>query len=105
MDKYRAAHEEWAEEQERLAAQRVEVDQVDWAVHGRFVLGLRRVAGVDISSFPDGQHAVAAVVVLAFPSLEVIYERYVRFRLDVEYVPGFLGFREVPALAALLKDT
>ena len=32
------------------------------------------MAGVDVSFFPDGIHAVAAVVVLSYPDMEVLYE-------------------------------
>lgn len=64
--------------------------------------GLERVAGVDLSVFPDQGHGVAAVVVLSFPALEVIYEKCVTVDITVPYIPGYLAFREVPAIAALL---
>lgn len=93
----------WAAEQERLAKLCVRDDQLDWTVYGRFVSGLRHVAGVDVSFFPDGIHAVAAVVVLSFPNLEVLYEKCATFKLDVPYICGFLAFREVPALKSMLE--
>jgi len=93
----------WAAEQERIAKLCVDSDQLEWTVYGKFVSGLRRVGGVDVSFFPDGIHAVAAVVVLSFPDLEVLYERCATFKLDVPYICGFLAFREVPALKAMLE--
>lgn len=40
-------------------------------------------------SCPD----VAALVVLSFPSLEVVYEDLLEVQLDVPYCAGYLGFR------------
>lgn len=59
---------------------------------------IRRVAGADISVSKPAGTAVAAVVVLAFPSLEVIEERVARAPLTFPYIPGLLSFREIPAL-------
>ncbi|CAE7371627.1 Endov [Symbiodinium natans] len=96
----------WAAEQIALAKLRVEEDCLDWSIsqekHG--FPGLSRVGGVDVSFFADGTYAIAAVVVLSFPSLKVIYERSAAFRLSVPYVPGFLAMREVPALSKLFQD-
>merc|ERR1719456_922345 len=90
-------------EQERLAKLCVETDELDWTAHGQFIEGLRHVAGVDVSFFPDGTHAVAAVVVISYPQMEVVYERCATFKLKVPYMAGFLAFREVPALKAMLE--
>uniref|UniRef100_A0A7S4T9G5 Endonuclease V n=1 Tax=Alexandrium monilatum TaxID=311494 RepID=A0A7S4T9G5_9DINO len=100
----RAAPEPWTAEQRRLAELRVARDEIDWAVHGHFVCGLERVAGVDVSFFPDSTYAVAAVVVLSFSSFKVVYVRCAAIRLAVPYIPGYLAFREVPALATLLEE-
>jgi deoxyinosine 3'endonuclease (endonuclease V) len=90
-------------EQNRLAELCIRSDHIDWCVHGRFIQGLNFVAGVDVSFFPDKMHAVAAVVVLSYPDMEVVYERCATFRLTVPYMVGFLAFREVPALKAMLE--
>jgi len=74
-----------------------------WSVDEHGQIGdLERVAGVDISLFPDQEHAVVAVVVLSYPKLEVVYERCVTVKLCIPYIPGFLAFREAPSCAALL---
>jgi deoxyribonuclease V len=64
---------------------------------------IRRVAGADIAvSKPTGT-AVAAIVILDFPSLEVVEERVARAPLTFPYIPGLLSFREIPALAECLR--
>lgn len=93
----------WNAEQERLASCRESADRLDWSVGAEGnVQGLDRVAGVDLSFFPDARHAVAAVVVLSFPKFEVLYEHCATVEVFVPYVPGYLAFREVPPLADML---
>jgi len=65
--------------------------------------GLKRVAGVDLSFFPDSRYAVAAVVVVSYPEMEVLFEHCATLELSVPYIPGYLALREVPALAAILR--
>jgi deoxyinosine 3'endonuclease (endonuclease V) len=93
----------WVAEQERLSKLCVDADQLDFSAYGQFIHGLRYVAGVDVSFFPDGTHAVAAVVVVSYPDMEVVYEHCSKFKLKVPYMPGFLAFREVPALKAMIE--
>jgi len=63
---------------------------------------VRYVAGVDISP-PDADGVCAgAVVVLEYPSLEVVEARVHRARPAMPYVPGLLSFRETPVLAGAL---
>lgn len=92
-----------------MAKLRVDVDpwreDFGWSLSacGSKIDGLERVAGVDLSVFPDQGHGVAAVVILSFPALEVIYEKCVTVHITVPYIPSYLAFREVPAIAALLN--
>lgn len=70
---------------------------------------LRLVAGVDVSFFsseaaaPIEQRAIATVVVLTFPALEVVYTAHQEVVLSTPYLAGFLAFREAAPLAALLS--
>ena len=63
---------------------------------------VRTVAGADVG-FPDRGTALAAVVVLTFPDLEVVETRLARTRCAFPYVPGLLAFREIPGLLAALE--
>ena len=56
---------------------------------------LRLVAGVDLYAPNQGSSGVAALVVMEFPSLTVVYEDYERVHLQQPYIAGFLAFREV----------
>ncbi|OGL60019.1 MAG: hypothetical protein A3J27_12770 [Candidatus Tectomicrobia bacterium RIFCSPLOWO2_12_FULL_69_37] len=62
----------------------------------------RTIAGADISVPRFGRRAVAAVVVLSFPDLEVVEESLVAGELRFPYIPGFLSFREGPLLEEAL---
>ncbi|ACJ00073.1 endonuclease V [Rhodospirillum centenum] len=63
---------------------------------------VRTVAGVDVSQFgrdPSGR-VFAAVVLLDAATREVLEVGTAMRVAPIPYVPGFLGFREVPALLA-----
>src|SRR4051812_9873973 len=63
---------------------------------------IRLLAGVDVSNtrFDPANLVHAGIVVLAWPGLEVVAEAQATQRATMPYIPGFLGFREVPALLA-----
>ena len=65
---------------------------------------VRYVAGVDVGY--DNADAVsrAAVTVLSFPDLQLQQQSVVRSPTAFPYVPGFLSFREVPAVLDALKN-
>ncbi len=56
------------------------------------------VAGADISYSTRSDIFFAAVVLLAYPSMEVIEEACVIERAPFPYIPGLLSFREGPAV-------
>jgi len=62
---------------------------------------VRAVAGVDVSVKAD--RARAAIVVLAFPSLEPVEAITAELPVRFPYVPGLLTFREGPAILAALR--
>jgi deoxyribonuclease V len=65
---------------------------------------VRFVAGVDVGY--DNADAVsrAAVTVLSFPGLQLQQQSVVRSPTTFPYVPGFLSFREAPAVLDTLKN-
>ena len=67
---------------------------------------VRLVGGADVSfdkaTAAPAQRAVAGLVVLSFPALEVVWEGGSESDLRVPYLPGYLGFREVAPLRALV---
>ncbi|WP_018655195.1 deoxyribonuclease V [Actinomadura flavalba] len=61
------------------------------------------IAGLDVSYEPGSERLAAAVVVLDAETLEVVAESVVEGRAAFPYIPGLLGFREVPALLDALR--
>ncbi len=56
------------------------------------------IAGVDISSNRFSNVLYAGWIVLSYPSLEVIDQSLIKSETKFPYVPGYLSFREIPAL-------
>lgn len=81
-----------AVELQRELAQRVKLEDCEATVH--------TVAGVDVGI--KGDLARAAVVVMAFPELNVLESVAVERPVTFPYVPGLLSFREAPAILEAL---
>ena len=75
--------------QNRLAS---DVSRLGSVVEPRFV------AGVDVCTRSSRGSGTAAVVVLEFPSLELIETKIVVGDIDFPYIPGLLSFREAPLI-------
>ena len=67
---------------------------------------IRLVAGVDDGyvRHEGGETAFAAVVVLSFPDLTVVEKATASVPVTFPYVPGFLSFREAPAMLAAIAE-
>jgi deoxyribonuclease V len=63
------------------------------------------VAGVDMGFEADGTISRAAVAVLSFPDLQVIETNLAYRPTSFPYIPGFLSFREIPAVLDALEKT
>ncbi|OLP18761.1 endonuclease V [Leptolyngbya sp. 'hensonii'] len=65
---------------------------------------IHTVAGVDAAFEAEGTMTRAAVVVLSFPDLQVQEQAIARRPTRFPYIPGFLSFREVPAILDALAQ-
>ncbi|RKU09616.1 deoxyribonuclease V [Candidatus Poribacteria bacterium] len=97
--KYRALHswdvtpEEARQFQNELRSQVVQTDRF-----GR----INTVAGVDIGLKKDT--ALASVVVLSFPELQVVESVVTESPVRFPYIPGLLSFREIPPLLTTFAE-
>ncbi|MCL1469794.1 deoxyribonuclease V [Argonema antarcticum] len=67
---------------------------------------IQYVAGVDMGFEESGRISRSAVAVLSFPDLQLVEQAIAYRPTTFPYIPGFLSFREVPAvLDALAKLT
>jgi deoxyribonuclease V len=81
--------------QEQMQAEVITLDQ--------FQEPVQYVAGVDMGFEADGTISRAAVAVLSFPELELQETSIVRRPTSFPYIPGFLSFREIPAVLDALE--
>jgi deoxyribonuclease V len=65
---------------------------------------VQTLAGVDVGFEDDYRLTRAAVVVLSFPELRVLESAIAKVPTGFPYVPGFLSFREIPAILEALKQ-
>ncbi len=65
---------------------------------------IRYVAGADLALSREGGIGYGGVVVLSYPDLVVVETRGVALPLRFPYIPGLLGFREAPLLAAAFEQ-
>jgi len=63
---------------------------------------VRNVAGLDISYDAATNRMYAAAIVMEARGLTVVERRWLSREVTFPYVPGYLSFREAPALAAVL---
>ena len=60
------------------------------------------IAGADVGFEQGGEVTRAAMVLLKYPSLELVEYKVARIATTMPYIPGFLSFREPGALAPLM---
>lgn len=61
----------------------------------------RYIAGGDVGFEDNGTIARAAMVILSWPELELVEYHVARVPVTLPYIPGYLSFREYPALEAV----
>ncbi len=77
-------------------AKRIQIELRKMLVFKPFEGEPKYVAGVDLS-FPSPDTGLAVVVVLRYPTMDVVDYVYERTKIDFPYIPGLLVFREGPA--------
>ncbi|KAG0343705.1 hypothetical protein BG004_005065 [Podila humilis] len=104
--------QEWATEQNALKRNLIlRDDHADWSVAFKensdelsSIQGLKYIGGVDLSFIVGNKEdAIASLVVLSYPSLEVVYENHAKVKLTLPYIAGYLAFREVGPLMGLIS--
>ena len=61
---------------------------------------VKYIAGVDIGFEDNYAISKAAIAVLSYPELELVEQAIARIPTAFPYVPGYLSFREIPAILA-----
>ena len=61
---------------------------------------VKYVAGVDIGFEDNYAITKAAIAILTYPELELVEQAIARISTVFPYVPGYLSFREIPAILA-----
>ncbi|ADO50394.1 deoxyribonuclease V [[Enterobacter] lignolyticus] len=80
-------------QQQTLASSVIREDRLD-------VDPPRWIGGADVGFEQGGEITRAAMVVLSYPALELVEYKVARIATTMPYIPGFLSFREYPALLA-----
>jgi deoxyribonuclease V len=63
------------------------------------------VAGVDVGFEDNYTITQAAVAILTFPDLQLVETAIAKMPTTFPYIPGFLSFREIPAILKALEQT
>jgi deoxyribonuclease V len=77
-------------------ARRMQMTLADYVIREDNLGKVKTVAGIDVGM--KGDRAFAAIVVLAFPRLDVVAEATANRRIAFPYIPGLLSFREGPVI-------
>lgn len=93
---------EWLHPPDAAAARRAQLALAERVVREDAFGEVRLLGGVDVSNnrFDPEERVFAAVVALSVPDLQVVETAGAAGRAAMPYVPGLLGFREIPALLA-----
>lgn len=66
---------------------------------------LKYIGGIDISyTKEDETQGCVALMVLAFPSLQIVYRKFKKVKLTQPYVPSYLAFREIEHLVEMFEE-
>lgn len=86
------------------AARAVQIEGATRVVRHDDLGPVRHLAGVDVGFEDGGTTTRAAVAVLSFPELESCDQALGRLATCFPYIPGYLSFREIPAILTALQE-
>ncbi|OYT56548.1 MAG: endonuclease V [Candidatus Aenigmarchaeota archaeon ex4484_14] len=81
--------------QKELAKKVIIEDRFDMA-------SINYIAGID-QAFPDKDTIISGIVVLDYKTLQPVEKIHIRTKVTFPYIPGFLSFREGPAIIKAYK--
>ena len=86
-----------------------EAIQIQEALRGRIILKktfskVKTVGGGDVAYSKNGNHLFGAMVVLSFPSMEILDMATVEGKTPFPYIPSLLSFREGPILINIFRN-
>ena len=84
-------------------AKRIQQGLADRVVRNGRLDAVDLIAGVDISGADSEGMSRGAIVVLRYPSMEVVERSFVTMSVGFPYVPGLLSFREMPLILAACR--
>jgi len=99
--------EKWINEQNELKKKLITTDKFDFQVDDNESKwkNLSLIGGVDLSFYKnDEEHALASLVVLSYPDLDVVHTKMKKVKLIEPYICGFLAFREVAHHVELIHE-
>ena len=84
-------------------AQRIQRGLADSVVRRGRLDAVELIAGIDISGADEKGMSRGAIVVLRYPSMEVVEVGTALMKIEFPYVPGLLSFREIPLVLAACR--
>jgi deoxyribonuclease V len=85
-------------------AKRIQLELAQRVVLEDQYISPRFVAGVDVGFEQNGKITRAAIAVLNYPELTLVDKSLARCKTVLPYVPGYLSFRELPAVLKALDQ-
>ena len=85
-------------------AKSVQIDLAKKVTTKKLPSSISKIAGFDVAYLKNENILIAGMVVLAYPSLSIIASHILKGPISFPYIPGFLSFREAPALLNLIEE-
>ncbi len=83
-------------------AREIQLELAKQVIYSELPSKIHTIAGCDIAYIKSQNKLIAGMVVLEYPSLKPIRETLISKNITFPYIPGYLSFREAPALLELI---